>query len=85
MTISNRIAKIMLYGGVAAAALIYLAFFNTLSETDMVNFSYIWLPFSVAGAAVLFTGNNTVKNAIIWFVVTLLALFIFFQVIFPML
>lgn len=85
MTISNRIAKIMLYGGLAAAALIYLAFFNSLSETDMVNFSYIWLPFSVAGAAVLLTGNNTLKNAIIWFAVTISALFGFFQVVFPML
>ncbi len=83
MTISKRVAKFMLFGGLIGAALIYLALFNSLSETEMVNLSYIWLPISVAGAAILYTGKNTLMFAIICLIMTVLALFVFFELIFP--
>ncbi len=76
-------AKIMLFGGLIGAALIYLALAGSLSETDMVNLSYIWLPISVAGAAILYTGKNTLMFAIICLIMTVLTLFLFFELIFP--
>jgi len=83
MIISTRIAKFMLFGGLIGAALIYLALFNSLSETEMVNLSYIWLPVSVAGGAILYTGKNTLIFAVICLVLTVVALFSFFELIFP--
>lgn len=83
MIVSTAVAKIMLFGGLIGAALIYLAFFNSLSETDMVNFSYVWLPFAVTGAAVLYTGRNTLKFAVFCFALTILSLILFFELIFP--
>ncbi len=83
MVISKRIAQIMLYGGLIGAAVIYLALFNSLSETDMVNFSYIWLPFAVTGAAVLYTGKNTLGFALTCFALAIVALVLFFEIIFP--
>ncbi len=85
MTISKRIAKLMLIGALAGAALIYTIFANTLSETDMVRLSYIWLPTALTGAAILFTGENTLKIALAWFLSTIFGLFLFFEIIFPML
>jgi|GEM_PF-2793745 len=85
MTLSKRTARIMLIGAIIVAALVYLVFADTLSETDMVRLSYIWLPIAIAGAAILMTGKNTLKFAIAWFAATVLALFAFFELIFPML
>ena len=85
MTISKRTARIMLIGAIITAALVYLVFADALSETDMVRLSYIWLPIAITGAALLITGKNTLKFAIGWFAAAMLALFAFFELIFPML
>lgn len=85
MTISKRTARIMLVGALAAAALIYTVFANSLSETEMVQLSYIWLPIALTGAAILSTGANTLKIALSWFLSTMAGLFLFFEIIFPML
>ena len=85
MTISKRTAQMMLIGAIIAAALVYLVFANSLSETDMVRLSYIWLPIAITGAALLITGKNTLKFAIGWLVAAVLALFAFFELVFPML
>ena len=85
MTISKPTARVMLIGAIIAAALVYLVFSNSLSETDMVRLSYIWLPIAITGAAILFTGKNTLKFAISWFITAVLGLFVFFELIFPML
>lgn len=75
----------MLIASVIGAALIYLFFESSLSESDMVSLSYIWLPIAVTGAAILRTGKSSLKFAICWFIATALGLFLFFEVIFPML
>jgi len=85
MTISKRTAKIMLIGALATAALIYTVFASSLSETEMVQFSYIWLPTALTGAAILRTGANTLKIALSWFLSAIAGLFLFFEIIFPML
>lgn len=85
MTISKRTAKIMLIGALATAALIYTVFGNSLSETEMVQLSYIWLPTALTGVAILITGANTLKIALTWFFSTIAGLFLFFEIIFPML
>jgi len=85
MIISKRTARVVLIGAIIAAALVYLVFANSLSETDMVRLSYIWLPIAITGAAILFTGKNTLKFAISWFITAVLGLFVFFELIFPML
>lgn len=85
MTISKRAAQIMCIGAIVVAALITLVFESSISETDMVMMSYIWAPIVVTGAAIWITGKNTLKFALKWFVLTLLALFVFFVQIFPML
>ena len=85
MTISKNIAKAMVFGSIAIAALIYSIFINTLSETDMVMLAYIWVPIFVTGAYVWATGRNTLKYVIAIFVTAFLSLFVFFEIIFPML
>ena len=75
----------MLIGAILGAALIYLIFANSLSETDMVRLSYVWLPIAVTGAAILWTGKNSIRFALAWFISTIMGLFSFFELVFPML
>ncbi len=83
MTISTKGAKIMLFGGLIAAGLIYLIFESSLSESDMIMFSYIWVPVSVAGAAIWRAGQSTAKYAITIMAATVGLLIVFFEIIFP--
>ena len=85
MTLSKRMAQIMVIGAIIGAALIYLVFAGSLSETDMVRLSYIWVPIAVTGAAVWITGRNTLKFALAWLILALASLFVFFEVVFPLL
>ena len=85
MTLSKRTAQVMLIGAFIVAAPVYLVFSDSLSEIDMVRLAYIWLPIAITGAAILFTGKNSLKFAISWFVAAVLGLFVFFELIFPML
>lgn len=85
MTISKRLTQIMTIGAVAIAALIYLVFANSLSETDMVRLAYVWVPVAVTGGLLWFTGKRVLKFALIWFFATLMLLFAFFEIIFPLL
>ncbi len=85
MIISTRIAKMMLFAALFVAALIYLVFANSISESDMVSLSHLWVPTAVTGAAILIKKNHTLKFTLTWFVGALLSMIIFFRQIFPML
>lgn len=47
--------------GIAVAVIIYAVRFNDLSETEMVQLSYLWLPIFVFGLAGLY-GLKKLKN-----------------------
>ena len=47
--------------GIAIAIIIYATRFNDLSETEMVQLSYLWLPFIVFGLAGIY-GLRNIKN-----------------------
>jgi len=78
--------------GLIFAATLYLVKFNDLSETELVRWSYVWLPliaFGVAGALVYKSGmeqglENALKLAFIsavkWTVVIMAAIIIFYEV-----
>lgn len=85
MTISPRIAKTVLALSVLTAAAIYIIFVDTLSETDMVNLAYLWVPLAVSGAAVWWSGNTNIRFALTVLVAAFASLFVFFSIIFPML
>ncbi|PCH82344.1 MAG: hypothetical protein COB90_01070 [Hyphomicrobiales bacterium] len=85
MDISRQTAKIMVFGSLLIAAVIYLVLFDSLSETEMVRLSYIWLPICVSGAIAWKTGQSTLTGALLWAGKTILLLALFFELIFPML
>ena len=79
----KTIYKSVLFASIAAAVLIYGLFSNRLSETDMVRWSYLWFPGLLFGAVGLMTGQASPKRPIIVAVVGVVAMFLFFEMIFP--
>ena len=75
--------RLPLWGGGLGAALVYTVFGGSLSETDMVQLSYVWVPLVGFGLAGRLTGAR--KTAIVWALLALFGLLVFFQVVFPML
>lgn len=75
--------KFILIASIAIAILIYVLLFNRLSETAMVRWSYLWLPGLLFGATGLIAGKPSPRLAIIVTVAGVVALFVFFELIFP--
>jgi hypothetical protein len=75
--------KFILIASIAIAGLIYGLLFNRLSETSMVRCSYLWLPGVLFGATGLIARKPSPRLAIIVAVVGVVALFLFFELIFP--
>ena len=81
--ISTRAGQIMAIAGSMAAAVIYLLFASALSEDDMVNLSYLWVPVAVTGALIWWRGGAPFKHAALFAIATALMLFAFFELVFP--
>jgi hypothetical protein len=79
----KSVYKIVLIASIAVAVLIYGLFFNRLSETAMVRWAYLWFPGLVYGAVGLMSGEAAPRRPIIVALISLVALFIFFEGIFP--
>jgi len=79
----KSVYKFILIASIAVAVFIYGLFFNKLSETAMVRWSYLWFPGLLFGAVGLMAGQASPKRPIIVAVVGVVALFIFFEMIFP--
>lgn len=77
------IYKFILIASIAIPILIYGLLANRLSETAMVRLSYLWLPGLLFGAVGLKAGQNSPRLPIIVAVIGVVALFLFFELIFP--
>lgn len=81
--------------GLSLALILYLVEAQNLSETELVHWSYVWIPiviFGVAGSIALKKGkaadlDNPFRSALIrsltWTVVGIVLLVIFYEVIWP--
>jgi len=79
--------------GLIFAGALYLIKFNDMSETELVRWSYLWIPmivFGVAGSIALKNGisagqddpiNSAIISAVKWTVVLSAALIIFYETI----
>ena len=79
----KNLYKFVLIGSIVLAICIYGLFFNRLSETEMVRWSYVWFPGLLFGAVGLKAGQTSLRLPIIVTVIGMVALFVFFEVIFP--
>ena len=75
--------KTVLIVCLAIAAVIYGLFLNKMSETAMVRWSYFWFPGMVFGVIGLMSGEGAPKRPVIAAVISVVALVIFFEAIFP--
>ncbi len=75
--------KLILIASIVIPALIYGIFFNRMSETSMVQLSYVWAPALVFGAVGMKTGGKSVRTPALFALGTVAALFLFFELIFP--
>ena len=62
---------------------VYGLFFNRLSETEMVRRSYVWFPGLLFGAVGLKAGQSSLRLPTSVALVGIVALFLFFEMIFP--
>ena len=79
----KTISKSVLIARIVAAVLVYKLFFDRLSETAIVRWSYLWFPGLLFGAVGLMAGQTSLKRPIIVAAIGLVALFLFFEMIFP--
>jgi hypothetical protein len=79
----KSIYKFSLIASIAVAALIYGLLANRLSETAMVRWSYLWFPGLLFGGAGLIMGPASPRRPMIVAVIGVVALFLFFELIFP--
>ena len=79
----KTIYKLILIASIALAVCIYGLFFNRLSETAMVRWSNLSPPSLLFGAVGLKTGQTSPRLPIIVAVTGVVALFLFFELIFP--
>jgi hypothetical protein len=79
----KNIYKLVLIASIAILVVVYGLFFNRLSETEMIRWSYVWVPGLLFGAVGLKAGQSSLRLPIIVTVVGLVALFLFFEMIFP--
>lgn len=79
----KTIYKLILIASIAILVVVYGLFFNRLSETEMIRWSYVWFPGLLFGAVGLKAGQTSLRLPIIVTLAGLVALFLFFEVIFP--
>ena len=79
----KTIYKFILISSISVAVLIYGLLSNRLSETAMVRWSFLWLPGLIFGAFGLTAGQTSPKYPIIVAVIGTVALFLFFELVFP--
>lgn len=79
----KNIYKIILIASIAIAVFVYGLFFNSLSETAMVRWSYLWFPGVLFGAVGLMSSQASIKRPLMVAVIGVVALFLFFELIFP--
>ena len=79
----KNIYKLVLIASIAIVVVVYGLFFNRLSETEMIRSSYVWFPGLLFGAVGLKAGQTSLRLPIIVTLAGLVALFLFFEVIFP--
>jgi hypothetical protein len=79
----KTVYKFVLIASIALAICIYGLFFNRLSETAMVRWSYLWFPGLLFGVVGLMTGQTSPRRPLIVAVIGVVALFLFFELIFP--
>jgi arginine exporter protein ArgO len=79
----KNIYKFVLIGSIVAAVCIYGLFFNRMSETAMVRWSYLWFPGLLFGAVGLKASQTSPNRPIIVAIIGVVALFLFFELIFP--
>lgn len=77
------IYKIVLIASIAVAVSIYGLFFNRLSETAMVRWSYLWFPGLLFGVVGLKASQTSPNRPLIVAIIGVVALFLFFELIFP--
>ena len=79
----KSVYKVVLIASIAVAVCIYGLFFNRLSETAMVRWSYLWFPGLLFGAVGLKASQTSPNRPLIVAIIGAVALFLFFELIFP--
>lgn len=80
----KTIYKFVLIASIAVAVCIYGLFFNRLSETAMVRWSYLWFPGLLFGAVGLMgSQTSTTNRPLIVAAIGVVVLFLFVELIFP--
>ncbi len=79
----KNIYKLVLIASIAILVVVYGLFFNRLSETEMIRWSYVWFPGLLFGAVGLKAGQTSLRLPTIVALVGIVVLFLFFEVIFP--
>jgi hypothetical protein len=79
----KNIYKFILIASIAMVVVVYGLFFNRLSETEMIRWSYVWFPGLLFGIVGLKAGQTSLRFPLIVAVVGIVALFVFFEAIFP--
>jgi hypothetical protein len=79
----KTIYKFILIASIVLAVLIYGLLFNRLSETAMVRWAYLWLPGLLFGGVGLMAGQTSPRRPLIVAIIGVVALFLFFELIFP--
>jgi len=75
--------KFVLIASIVFAVCIYGLFFNRLSETSMIRWAYLWFPGLLFGVVGLKAGQTSPRLPLIAAVIGAVALFLFFELIFP--
>jgi hypothetical protein len=75
--------KFVLIASIVLAICIYGLFFNRMSETAMVRWSYLWFPGLLFGAVGLKASQTSPNRPVIVAIIGIVALFLFFEFIFP--
>jgi serine/threonine protein kinase len=73
--------KLPLWGGSLGAAAIYVVFFDSFSESELVQVSFLWAPLVAFGLGGKLTRAR--KTALTWALLTFVGLVAFFALVFP--
>lgn len=79
----KSVYKFILIASIAIAVLIYGVLFNRVSETAMIRWSYLWFPGLLFGVVGLKSSQSSPNRPIIVALIGAVALFLFFELIFP--
>jgi hypothetical protein len=75
------VVSLPLWLGIGAAVSIYTVFFNTFSESELVQVSFLWAPLVAYGLGGKLTRAR--KSAASWAALTLVGLIVFLTLVFP--